>query len=238
MIERAKTGVYGLDDFIEGGVPKGCVMIVAGAAGTGKTLFASQFAYYGAVKYDEPTLLITLDERYNSITKGLSRFGFDIDNVPTDKLYLLDASKVRRSISADEEKSVFNVQMMMELIDETLQTFHPKRIVLDSLAALGLAYDNEKDMKRNFFRFSEYMRDLGVTSLFTTETEEATNKISRYGIEEFIADGVFLLRYQENHGGFTRTLTIRKMRYTNHDMRVFPLRITPEGLEVRAEQVF
>ena len=127
---------------------------------------------------------------------------------------------------------------MMELIDETMEQFKAKRIVLDSLASLGLSYDDPKDMKRSFFRFAEYMRDLGVTCLFTTETEEGTNKISRYGIEEFIADGVILLRYQESHGSCHRTLTIRKMGHTNHDTRIFPLRITPDGLEVRAEQVF
>lgn len=95
IIERVPTGIYGLDDFLEGGFPRGSVIVVAGSAGTGKTLFASQFAYFGATKYDGPNLLITLDERYISITKALLRFGFDIDRVPTKKLYLLDASKVR-----------------------------------------------------------------------------------------------------------------------------------------------
>ena len=78
-IDRVKTGIPGLDELIEGGFPRGDTILVAGKAGTGKTILANQFLYNGAVMYEEPGVLVTLEESPIAIKRNMLRFNMDFE---------------------------------------------------------------------------------------------------------------------------------------------------------------
>ncbi|MHA2602834.1 MAG: ATPase domain-containing protein, partial [Candidatus Thorarchaeota archaeon SMTZ1-83] len=85
VIERVKTGIPGLDELIEGGFPRGDTILIAGRAGTGKSIMANQFLYKGATEYDEPGVLVTLEESPLLIKRNMMRFGMDLDALVKEK---------------------------------------------------------------------------------------------------------------------------------------------------------
>ena len=111
-----------------------------------------------------------------------------------------------------------------------------KRLVVDSLTALGILYESKSKFRQDLFRFFEFLRDLNCTTLVTTELLEASTSISRFECEEFLSQGVIVIRYQKTAGDYRRTVTIRKMRGTNHGSKVSPLDITSEGMIVHPEE--
>ena len=92
-IDRVKTGIPGLDELIEGGLPRGDTILIAGKAGTGKSILATQFIYKGAIDYDEPGVFVTLEEPPHLIKRNMLRFGMDLDALINEgKMSLVDLS--------------------------------------------------------------------------------------------------------------------------------------------------
>ncbi|MEM0372496.1 MAG: ATPase domain-containing protein, partial [archaeon] len=103
-IDRVKTGVYGLDELLEGGFPRGRTILVSGACGSGKTIMAMQYAYRGAAEYKEPAVFVTLDEKPVFIRQDMMRFGWDLSKLEKQgKLAIVDASSARVGFPSEEK---------------------------------------------------------------------------------------------------------------------------------------
>ena len=232
-MERVPTGIDGLDDLIEGGFPKRRMMLISGATGTGKTIFSAQFIYKGAVEYDEPGILVTLDERPNLIREDMLQFGWDFKKEEEkDMIRIIDASIAKVGLPSEEvyhmPESGFDLDRLLVEIIKAAKEMGAKRVAVDSLPALGFRYDSENEIRKAILKMSYVLMKSGLTSIITSEIPEGAKQFSKYGVEEFVADGVIVLSYLGAGGPAVRTLHIRKMRGTAHSPHIHPMEITRE----------
>lgn len=236
-MNRIPTGVTGLDELIEGGVPEGRSILISGGTGTGKTIFGLQFLYQGAKKYNEPGIYVTLDERPELIRQDMLKFGWDLRKLEDENmLQIIDGSLAKIGLPSEEQFSLpsagFDIDKLLLEVMRVAKRIGAKRLVIDSLPALGINFESEVEVRKAILKLSYLLAKTGVTSMMTSEIAEGENKFGRYGVEEFVVDGVIVLHYMGIGTQSNRTMHIRKMRATKHSEDLHPLEISDKGITV------
>jgi KaiC/GvpD/RAD55 family RecA-like ATPase len=236
MKARVPTGIPGLDELISGGFAENTVNLVSGPAGSAKSLMAIQYIYNGVKDKDETGIYLTLEEPRENIIRAMSAYGMDITKYEEDgKLVLLDLGEVRRRLETSEEEGVVGFEGIINLLKNLLQFTGAKRMAVDSVTAVGLYYeDSPGKLRRELFKFAGFLKEQNITTLIVTESIE-DGELTRYGIEQFIADSFIVLGLEDVKGELRRTITVRKMRFTKHDTMKHPMLITSSGINVSAE---
>lgn len=218
--ERITSGIPGLDKLMEGGFAKGSTNLVSGAAGTGKTIFCAQFIWEG-LKKGETCMFITLEERPEDILGDVQRFGWDFEKyIKEKKLFLTYQDPFQIT------------DVTSPLLDEIKQK-NVQRVAIDSTAVFGMYYKEAFEIRKQLFKLLSGLKDIGVTSIITSEMPEETTILSKFGVEEFVVDGVIVLHFLGIGERSYHSLQIRKMRRTDHKKDVYPMEIGKEGLEVK-----
>jgi len=239
IITRIPSGIPGLDDLIESGLPKNRSFLVSGATGAGKTIFSMQYLYQGAYLYGEPGIYVSLDERPNLIREDMLKFGWDVKRLEDEgKLILLDATVTRLGIDSGEKESysgnIFDYKKLLLEIIRRAKAINAKRIVIDSIATLGVYFKKIDEMREAILEMIYVFSKLGLTTILISELDNDTKKYSKYGIEEYVADGVFILKYLDTGiQGINRTMLIRKMRGTKHSSEIHPMEIGEQGIKIK-----
>ena len=233
---RVKTGIKGFDELIKGGFPNIGTYLVTGTSGTGKTLFGIEFVYKGATLFDEPGVFITMDEPPDKLRSHVKMsFGWDLEKLENEgKLALVDAISSRVSAPSNE-KYILRRGEIDSLLYKTaniIGELGAKRVVLDSIVSLAYQYDSIFDLRRDIQRLCYGISQLNCTFLITTEVPSGSDRLSRFDIEEFVVDGIILLKLDKENDVNVRKLMIVKMRGTDHDMKEHAFNITKEGLTV------
>ena len=223
-IERVPTGITGLDGLIEGGLPRGRITLITGAAGAGKTTFSMQFLYQGITRFGENGLFVTLEEETPDLLRDMSRYGWNLNELMEQHKLAIVQSPIPFEIGRDEVV----LDSMLDAIHRHAMAVDARRIVFDSIASLGLPYDNPVKLRSDVLRLGAMLRELGCTTLLLTEMLEGEKKVTRYDIEQFIAHGVIALHVTPTY----RAIQVMKMRGTNHDMGIHRLRIMENGLVI------
>lgn len=243
-MEYTKTGIPGFDEMLGGGLPKGYTILVAGGPGSGKSTFAMQFLYKGISEYNEPGIYITLEERPRHIVQNFSGFGWDMNQVRIIGMMPQKASVAQRTkyVSANEEAkkarsnlieftpSKFSVDTVKELITKEVEAIDAKRLVIDSLASLSLQMQDVYEIRQEILGLSNLLNELGCTSLLLSEMPEGEKGISRFGVEEFMSQGVIALYNVKKGSDRVRGLEILKMRGTKHSKKISLMDITDTGI--------
>ena len=237
-MNRVPSGVKGLDELVEGGFPEGRSILVTGGCGTGKTILCTQYIFNGAEKYNEPGIYVTLDERPELIRQDLLRFGWDLAKLEDKNLLqIIDGSLAKIGMPSEEEFSMpaagFDLDRLLLEIMRTAKRIGAKRLVIDSIPALGFNFNSENEVRNAILKLSYMLMRIGVTTLMTTESSlENMSNYGKYGIEEYVTDGVVVLHYMGIGTRSNRTLHIRKMRATKHSEDLHPIEITDKGVVV------
>jgi KaiC/GvpD/RAD55 family RecA-like ATPase len=211
---------------------------VAGPTGSAKTLFGMQFIYYGAKDYDETGIYLTLEERKENLERAMKSFGMDVEKYEKEgKLILVDVGKIRTKLRSEDDikKGVVGFWKLQNFLENFLKSTNAKRLVLDSITAAGLYYKEPEVLRQELFAFSAFLQEMEITSLLITESMNETGELTRYGVEQFIADSFINLGLERISGELRRSITIRKMRFTRHNTKVHPLLITNNGILIEAE---
>ena len=221
--ERIPSGIPGLDNLMEGGFFKGSTNLISGAAGTGKTIFCSQFIWHG-LQNGETCMFITLEERPDDIKDDVQRFGWDFDEyIKKKKLFLVYQDPFQMT------------DVTSPLLDEIKQK-KVQRVAIDSTAIFGMYYKEPFEIRKQLFKLLNGLKDIGVTSVLTSELPEETNQLAKFGVEEFVVDGVIVLRFVGIGGEEFVNLQVRKMRRTKHANGWYPMGITKNGISVKKEE--
>ena len=235
VIERVKTGIPGLDDLIEGGFPRGDTILVAGKAGTGKSILATQFIYKGATEYDEPGVLVTLEEPPHLIKRNMIRFGMDLEKLEKEKkiaIVDLSPSKEITPVTIGEYPS-FDLSGLEAIILNHVKKLGAKRIVLDTLSIMAYKFKSRDILREEFFKLTANLTRTGCTLLLTSEIPAQDQGLGVFDIEAFLASGVIVL-YNEKISDTSRSRSIEvlKLRGSKHSSRIHSMRITEEGIRV------
>jgi len=236
-MNRVPTGIMGLDELMEGGIPEGRSVLISGGTGTGKTIFGLQFLYNGAKKYNEAGIYVTLDERPELIRQDMLKFGWDLRKLEDENmLQIIDGSLAKIGLPSEEQFSLptagFDIDKLLLEVMRVAKRIGAKRLVIDSLPALGINFENEIEVRKAILKLSYLLAKTGVTSMMTSEIAEGENKYGRYGVEEFVVDGVIVLHYMGIGTQSNRTMHIRKMRATKHSEDLHPLEISDKGITI------
>jgi circadian clock protein KaiC len=239
-MDRTPSGITNLDKLIEGGFPKGRSILVAGGAGSGKTIFSLQFLYSGAVLYDEPGIYVSFEQAVDEVVRDAQRFGWDIPDMnASKKLALLDYSQARtRTADVVIETPDFNLDPLIKAIEFTAKEIGAKRVVLDSITALLLQFRNTDTVRRELQRVSSAIKKLGCTTLLTSEMPRGSVGFGRFGVEEFVVDGVIVLQVIQKGLLRFRCIEITKMRGTKAELGLRAIGITESGIMVYPEKVY
>ncbi len=227
-LQKEPTGISGFDEITGGGLPKGRPTLVCGSAGAGKTLFAMEFLVRGALLYDEPGVFMSFEETDKELSTNVASLGFDLEQMVADKKLLLDYVFIERS--EIEETGEYDLEGLFLRLSYAIDTIGAKRIVLDTLEALFSALPNEAIIRAELRRLFRWLKQKGVTAVITCERGERT--LTRYGLEEYVADCVILLDHRVQNQISTRRMRIIKYRGTSHGTNEYPFLIDEDGFSV------
>jgi len=236
-VERVKTGIKGLDELLEGGIPRGRTVLVTGGSGTGKTIFGMQFIYYGALN-GEPGVHLTMEEKPKNVRKEMAEFGMDVTKMEKEgKIAMIDASLVRLGLESDEKFTLapesFDINHLIQNLIMTARNINAKRVVIDALPSLDVLLDSDNTKVRNaIIEINYLLQENDLTSVLLDEMPSGKeSSYSRHDVEEFVVDGVIILSKVEALD--KRSISIAKMRQTNHELKPQTLRIVEgQGLIV------
>jgi circadian clock protein KaiC len=228
ILEKSPTGIKGLDEITNGGLPRGRPTLVAGAAGSGKTLLAMEFLVHGAVDYNEPGVFMTFEETGEELTKNVKSLGFDLKKLSDEKLISLDYVYVERS--EIEETGEYDLDGLFVRLSYAIDSIGAKRVVLDTIEALFAGLPNEAILRAELRRLFRWLKDKGVTTVITGE--RGTEALTRHGLEEYVADCVILLDHRIAEQVSTRRLRVVKYRGSSHGTDEYPFLIEDRGIGV------
>jgi len=223
------TGVPGFDDLFEQGIPRGSSILVAGGAGSGKTIFCLQTIAYGCA-HGEKCIYMSFEESEDRLKQHMRNFGWDPEPWIKKGLLVikrLNAFDVARSVEALLAKAQGELLIDFEGIPGLLpRGFKPDRVALDSLSAIAAAFAGKEETYRAYIsQLFRLLEKLGATSFLISETEQVPNIYSEKGVEEFLADGVFVLYNLRKDNVRVNAIEVLKLRGAKHEKRVVPFNI-------------
>ncbi len=246
-MERVATGIKGFDELVQGGFPKGSTILHCGSPATGKTIFALEFVYNGAQKFNEKSLFVTFEQKREELIEQASQFGWNLEELEQRGMLKI------LSIPAKELSHGTSEMIVKLAFDEGFT-----RVVIDSLSTLTInapIYSNKDEssvkdvvgdkmffsapiigdtiIKRFIYKFIDDLKRVDhITTMIVGESPLKGDFISRDTISEFICDGVVMVTFESMGGQFPRSIIVRKMRNTKNDEDIHPLEISNEGMIV------
>jgi circadian clock protein KaiC len=228
LLPKSPTGIPGMDEITGGGLPKGRPTLVAGSAGCGKTLFAMEFLVNGAIRYDEPGVFIAFEENAEELAQNVASLGFDLKELIKQKKLIIDYVRVERT--EIEETGEYDLEGLFIRLGHAIDSIGAKRVVLDTIEVLFGALPNPGILRAELHRLFRWLKNKGVSAVVTAERGDGT--MTRFGLEEYVADCVILLDHRVNEQISTRRLRIVKYRGTLHGTNEYPFLIGKHGISV------
>jgi circadian clock protein KaiC len=228
-VRKLATGIESFDLIAEGGLPQNRTTLLSGTAGSGKTVFAVQFLAAG-IAASENGVFVTFEESPRDIRQNMRSFGWDMAQWEQDgTLALVDASPDPEIETV--ESGSFDLGALLARVENAVRKVGAKRVSIDSLGAMFSQFSDQSLVRRELFRIASALKQMGVTAVMTAERTEDYGPIARFGVEEFIADNVMILRNVLGEERRRRTIEILKFRGTNHQKGEFPFTIVAnEGI--------
>lgn len=224
-LKKVDIGFEGFNIISYGGIPKNRATLVTGTAGSAKTLFAVQFLVEGIPK-GEHGVFVTFEETPNDIRENMRSIGWDIAGWEAEgMLTFVDASP-----TTDQEtviSSDFDLGGLLARIEHAVRKVGATRVSIDAFGAIFTALGNSTVVRGELLRLVSTLKSLEVTSIVTAERDEEYGAVARFGVEEFVADNVIILRNALEDEKRRRTIEILKFRGTSHQKGEFPFSIVP-----------
>jgi len=228
-LDKVLTGITGLDDITNGGLPKGRPTLIYGGAGSGKTLMGMEFLARGAIQFGEPGVFMSFEESENELITNVASLGFDLKQLIKSKKLFIDYVSIERS--EIEETGDYNLDGLFVRLNNAIDTVKAKRVVLDTIEVLFAGLKNEAIIRAELRRLFRWLKDRGVTTVVTGERSSTTG-MTRHGLEEYVSDCVIFLDNRIDDELSTRRLRIMKYRGSSHSSNEFPFLIDSKGISL------
>ena len=225
---KAPTGIHGLDEVTKGGFPKGRPTLVCGVAGSGKTLLAMEFLVRGALDYGEPGVFMAFEETADELARNVASLGMDLRRMEARKELFLDTVVFNRS--EVNEIGRYDLGGLFLRLEAAIDAIGAKRVALDTVEVLFAGLSNHNILRTELRRLFCWLKDKGVTAVVTAERGDGT--LTRYGLEEYVADCVIALDHRVNDQVCTRRLRVVKYRGSAHGSNEYPFLIGETGFSV------
>ncbi len=228
QIAKAPTGIEGLDAITEGGLPANRPTLICGGPGCGKTLFGLTFLVEGALRFDEPGVFVSFEERTDDLSANVKSLGYDLDALVTDKKLAIDFVRIERN--EIEESGDYDLEGLFIRLGYAIDLIGAKRVVIDTIEALFAGLSNLAILRAELRRLFFWLKEKQVTAIITGERGEG--QLTRYGLEEYVSDCVILLENRTLSQNTTRLLRVVKYRGSTHGSNEYPFLIDDQGISV------
>ncbi|MDD5657639.1 MAG: circadian clock protein KaiC [Elusimicrobia bacterium] len=227
-LRKCPTGIRGLDEVTNGGLPRGRPTLICGAAGCGKTLLGMEFIVRGIRDFNEPGIFMSFEENEKELTENVASLGFDLADLQKRNLLAIDHVRVERS--EIQETGEYDLEGLFVRISCAKKQIGAKRIVLDSLESLFAGLPNENILRAELRRLFRWLKDQGLTAVITAE--QGRQSLTRHGLEEYVSDCVISLDHRVVNQVATRRLRVIKYRGSAHGTSEYPTMIDESGLSI------
>ncbi len=226
-LQKAPTGIHGLDDILVGGFPRGRPTLICGGPGCGKTLFGLQFLINGA-KLGEPGVAVTFEESAEELEKNVASLGVDLKTLIRQKKIAVDHVHIDRSEIL--ETGGYDLSGLFVRLAYAIDSVGAKRILLDTLEVLFSGFANAGVMRSELERLFRWLKDKGITAVVTGERGDGA--LTRHGLEEYVSDCVISLDHRVTDQVTTRRVRVVKYRGSTHGTNEYPFLIGADGISV------
>ncbi len=234
-VDRITTGIINLDQHMQGGLVQGTMNLVTGKTGTGKTAFCASFLKGGA-ENRSPGVYVTTEEREEDIKADIrAMFGWEFDHLEEEGLVKILSIK---PIFPSKEIQNLNrlvrsyISNLLDQVMHAVEDIDAERVIIDSVSIIEMFIRDEYMSRVALASLLNKLREANVTAVLTGTVPETSQGLSGGGIIEFLVDTVILLEFVPVAEDHQRTLTIRKMRRTDHSVNILPMEITSDGVKV------
>jgi circadian clock protein KaiC len=227
VLQHCPTGIAGLDAITNGGLPRGRTTLVAGAAGCGKTLLATEFLVHG-VEMGEPGVFLAFEETAEELTTNVASLGWDLEALCADGKLVVDHVKVERE--QIDQTGDYDLEALFIRLGYAIDQIGAKRVVLDTLEVLFSALDDTATLRAELRRLFGWLKKKGVTSVITAERGDGT--LTRHGLEEYVSDCVISLDHRVEAQLAVRRIRVLKLRGSAHGTNEYPFLIGAHGFSV------
>lgn len=231
-LPRLITGIPGFEQISTGGLPRGRSTLVSGTAGSGKTVMALQFLIAGVLQFEQNGVFVTFEESPEDLMANVRSFGWDMEGeLRRKRIAVVDATPEPGEETL--ETGSYDLSALMARIEHAVREVGAKRVILDAIGGLFPQFTDSNVVRRELHRIHAGLRRLGVTTMVTMERTEEEGGVARFGVEEFVADNVIILRNRLEQEKRRRTIEILKFRGAPHQKGEYPFTIgRDEGVTI------
>ncbi len=227
-LPKVRTGIDGLDEITFGGIPEGRPTLICGGAGCGKTMLAGEILMRGVQQFNEPGVFLMFEENAAELSANMRSLGFDLERAIAAKKLVVDHVHIdRREI---EETGEYDLEGLFIRLQYAVEKVKARRVVLDTLEALFSGFLDETILRAELRRLFRWLKDRNLTAIITGERGQ--EGLTRYGLEEYVADCVVLLDHRIYDQISTRRLRVVKYRGSPHGTNEYPFLIGNTGISV------
>ncbi len=227
-LAKVPSGIQGLDTITAGGLPYGRSTLVCGSTGCGKTLLAMQFLVHGILEQNEPGLFVSFEETPAELARNVASLGFDLEALIRQGMLVIEQIYLDRL--EIEEIGSYTLDGLFIRIGYALDRIGARRVAIDTIEMLFSSLSDETVVRGELRRLFRWLKEREVTAVVTAERAEQS--LTRYGMEEYVADCVILLDHRVHAQIATRRLRILKYRGSTHGTSEYPFLIDERGLTV------
>jgi len=214
--------VRNLDAIFHGGIPRGSLVAISGAPGSGKTILAQQICFHNATPKDRVLYFGTLSEPTAKLLRNLTQFTFFRPEKLGPSVEFVDLGEISK---------IEAISTAAALITAHLKRVKPTIIVIDSFKVFD-------DLARSRKELRSFGYEIAVTLM---AWEATTFLLGEFGPQDYstnplfsIVDGLCMMSQRESMGENQRFLQVIKMRGTSHSRDEHPFAITEDGIDVFA----
>ena len=222
--DRVRTGIQGLDGILGGGIPRGNVILVEGAIGTGKTTLGVEFVYRGVTEFGEPGVIVVFEVSPDKLARDAAGLGWDLP--------ALEASQKLKVIYTTRDVFRQELQQADSLLIEEANKISARRIFVDGAAGL-LSLGGEAGSRETFHILVQGLQRENLTAILALEAAVMNDVPFVAMHEESLADTVLRLKLEDTPRAVTRSLEVVKSRGHDFQMGRHSFRIVDgKGIEV------
>jgi circadian clock protein KaiC len=228
-LAKAPTGIRGLDELTEGGLPLGRPTLVCGPAGSGKTLLAMEFLVRGITEFQQPGVFVAFEETRADLIANVASLGFDLAALEADDNLVVD----HINIAAAEviEAGDWDLEALFIRLGAAIDRVGATRVVVDTIETLFAAFTDTGKVRSELQRLFLWLKDRGITAVITAERGDGV--LTRHGIEEYVSDCVIVLDHVVSEETSIRRLRVLKYRGSLHGTNQYPFLIGERGITVQ-----
>jgi len=225
---RLSTFIQGFDDVLDGGIPRGSVVLVCGTPGTMKTSLTFSILYNNVKSKGGKALFISLEEPHENLKAAMS--GLGMSGIEEMEMYILDVSKIR--LDHKEEETTKNwLDILETYIDQRVKVNKFDLVAIDSLSAL-YSLSRMENPRRELFHFIGFLKSLPATTFLVSEISQGSDRYGMYD-EDFLADGILLVKnFEAGISDIQLRIRCVKMRRAKHDKGYHRLLHTGDGFQI------